>query len=700
MRKTTKRHIRDSKGAAERFHFWVNRVKYPVLPLVLFISLVLFGVCPGFASDTMLMFVGEDLEILSLASRREEAAWNAPAIAHVITWETIDNAGDATIADLLEKTPGFYVNEREQGSVPYLRGIPDSALFLFDTVSMGSGANKSYHNIDNEVFLTSVKRIEIVRGAGSVLWGPDAFAGVVNVVPFTGADFQGVETGVGGSSLDESRSAFVKYGVDKGRWSSFVSVSARSVQEDDDTYNVVKFWNDGGTAAPELERMGSDTLDDSQYYEVYSSISFDRWLTLSARVSDANKVYTVSDGTGDYTWKEERSNPTRTFKVEASKSTGIDSGIRFTGYYTDYDLDLDIIDKAFDQSEQSLYGELIYDQSLFTGDGLLTTGVSWRENKFSDTLVWKSFMPNYLEENESNWLPIFETKDYENRLGSVFGQYRHRFSSLELWAGVRSDDHDQFEDKVSYSLGAAWSFSPGLLLKTIYGTAYRTPFASQVSQDDDIALEHINSTNVQLAWMPGKETKVSLTLFRNEIDNHVVEDRYEGVGLSSPNSQTIDGAELEWDFKLTDRLSFAGNVTVLNNSGSDETYLYSWYDVGDDPVYTILNYDYDAGAETMANLSLNWRVTDHITVVPELRYFSSTQFHYFNETGPSDIETITIQCPEVWLMDFHLKIKDIFPFSLDFFVENLWDEQYSVPGMYSVIQGQSFNAGVLIKMRW
>lgn len=692
------RHMRDSRGTKRK-----PQVKQLILPVVFFIGLLFLEVCPVLGSDTMLMFVGEDLEILSLASRREEAAWSAPAIAHVITREAIDNAGDATIADLLEKTPGFYVSRREQGSVPYLRGIPDSALFLFDTVPMGSGANKSFHNIDNEVSLTSIKRVEMIRGAGSVLWGPDAFAGVVNVVPYTGADFQGVETGGAVSSLDDSRSAFLKFGVDKGRWNSFVSVSAKSTQEDDDTYNVVKFWNDGEEAAPFSERMGRDTPESSRYYELYSSISLDRWLTLSARITDPEKIYTVADGTGDYVWREKMSNPTRTFKVEASKETGIHSGIRLTGYYTDQDLNRDIIDKKFEETERSIYGELIYDRSLFTGDGLLTAGASWRENKFSDILVWKGFMPDFLnKENQYNQLPRYETMSYENRLGSVFAQYRHRFSNLELWAGVRNDDHDQFEDKVSYSLGAAWSFSPELLLKTIHGTAYRTPFPKQVSLDDDIALERINNTSVQLAWMPGNESKVSLTLFRNEIENHVADERYNGLGVSTPNNQTIDGAELEWDFKLTDSLSLAGNVTVLNNSGPDETYTYNRFDYNQSGEYLkTLNYDYDAGADTMGNLSLNWRMTDHITLVPELRYFSKTRLHYLKEPSVFEpIEITTLESPEVWLMDLHLKIEDVFPFSVDFFVENLWDESYSMPGMYSEIQGKSFNAGVLIKMKW
>jgi outer membrane cobalamin receptor len=652
----------------------------------------------------MLMFVGEDLEVLSLASRREEAAWKAPAIADVVTREEIDNAGDATIADLLGKSAGFYINERERGSVPYLRGVEDSVLFLYDTVPFGSAANKSYHNIDNEISLASIKRIEIVRGAGSVLWGPDAFAGVVNVVPLTGKDFQGVETGVGVSSLDEARSAFFKYGVDRGRWNSFISVSAKAAQEDDRTFNVVKFWNDGETAVEPDDRFGKDTPGESRYYELYSSVSFDDWLTLSARVSDSNRTYAVSDLYRGVVWEEERSNPTQTIKLEASRSIGIDSGIRFTGYYTNSDVNLDIIDKDFEQSEQSLYGELIYDQTLFAGNGLLTAGASWRDTTFSDILVWTSFMPKYLGEDNFNLLPFYETEDYENRLGSVFGQYRHKFDTIELWAGVRNDDHDRFEDKVSYSLGAAWDFSSDLIFKAIYGTAYRTPFASQLANEDDPDphLERISSTNVQVAWKPGKDRKVSLTFFRNAIDNHVIEDRYSGSGLSTPNSQTILGAELEWDFRITETLSVSGNITALNNDGPDETFSYNRWNLDDFTVYTdTLNYDYDAGADTMVNLALNWNVTSNITFVPELHYRSEVQLHYLYEPPPEfDLETTTIECSDVWLMDLHLKIKDVFPFCVDFFVENLFDEQYEIPGTYSVVEGKSLSAGVLIKMTW
>ena len=137
-------------------------------------------------NDTLLMFVGEDLDVLSIASRRQESAWQAPAVVHAITREEIKERGIRTLSHALEMEPGFYMAKKEWGTQPYLRGIPDSVLFLYDTVPTGSDISKSLHPLDHELSLAPIKRIEILRGPGSVLWGPDAFAGIVNLVPMTG----------------------------------------------------------------------------------------------------------------------------------------------------------------------------------------------------------------------------------------------------------------------------------------------------------------------------------------------------------------------------------------------------------------------------------------------------------------------------------------------------------------------------------
>ena len=187
---------------------------------------------PADSDDTMLMFVGEDLNVLSIASRREESARQAPAVANVITREMLDANGSYTLSQALSQMPGFYMAKKEWGTQPYLRGIPDSVLLLYDTVPLTSEMTKSIHPMDDDLSLAGVKRIEIIRGPGSVLWGSDAFAGIVNVVPLTGKDINGVETGVNYGTPGNQTGVYLNAGQDCGNWDSFFSVTAREGQAD------------------------------------------------------------------------------------------------------------------------------------------------------------------------------------------------------------------------------------------------------------------------------------------------------------------------------------------------------------------------------------------------------------------------------------------------------------------------------------
>ncbi len=400
----------------------------------LFFICVIMMISTANASDTRLMFVGEDLEILSIASRKEEAAWNAPAIAKVITQVDLEESGALTIAQAIDDTAGFHIEETNEGSIPYLRGIPNSMLLLYDTVPVGSGAEKSNHLIDYETSLASIKRIEIIRGAGSVLWGPDAFSGVVNAVPLTGKDFSGAEIGSTLTSDDKGRQAYLRFGKDTGTWASFFSASARHAEEDDTTVNVVQFWNDGNTPAPVDQRFGNGSIDDSYYIDLYGNISYSDWLTFSVKLSESQKAYSVTDWDQVNIWEEQKSYYTKLFKMEVSHNFGIDSGIRFTGYYSDVGIDRLIVDREFDQKEYSWFGEIIYDRLFFSSNALLTVGTSIREDHFDDILVWDTFFPGFFVPTNESFLPQFSQNDYRNTLLSVFSQYRHKVDNIDFWA--------------------------------------------------------------------------------------------------------------------------------------------------------------------------------------------------------------------------------------------------------------------------
>jgi outer membrane receptor for ferrienterochelin and colicin len=649
-------------------------------------------------ADTMLMFVGEDLETLSIASRKEESAWQAPAIADVITRRELRERGMSTVSDALEMLPGFHMAKKEGGTQPYLRGIPDSVLFLYDTIPMASDITKSVQPVDHELSLAPVKRIEIIRGPGSVLWGPDAFAGIVNTVPMTGKDLNGVEAGLIYGSPGQEKGGFANMGYDAGQWDAFLSVSGRKMEQEEKSYDLVSFWGDGQTPVSPSERYGQGELEQSRYLELVGNCSLRDWLSVSGRISDYKRPYTISGPDAEITWPETKSAPFSFIKLEARKKLDSSSLLRFTGFYNNINIESEVIDKTLEQNEETSYGELIYDRSFMAGQGLLTGGLSYRVKDVEDAPIWESYLPDYLGPDNENFLPIITVEDYDARLWSVFAQYTHKFGDIDVWLGARNDWHDEYEDHMSYNAGLSWFPSSAWIVKLLYGTAYRTPFAKQLLEENEPDLEQIRSLNAQIAWRPSKKASLSVSGFTSHLKNHIKEDPY--AGLSEPNNQEINGLEFEGELTPIRNLDLSANLTLLGNRGSEETYHYiKYYEPGPNgtlvPVYEDLGYPYDTGPTSLLNLTAKWRSAEGVTISSRLGYFSSRELIYPKATEyPS--------CPGVWLFDMGTNIRDILYTGLDLeiAIRNLFNKEYNTPGTYTTIEGDPLMVILTLRKRW
>ncbi len=650
-------------------------------------------------NDTLLMFVGEGLDVLSIASRRQESAWQAPAVAHVITREEVKERGIRTLSHALEMEPGFYMAKKEWGTQPYLRGIPDSVLFLYDTVPTSSDISKSLHPLDHELSLAPIKRIEILRGPGSVLWGADAFAGIVNLVPMTGKDLEGVETGILYGTPGNQRSFYANAGHDAGLWDAFFSVTGREGGQNTTDYNVVRFWKDDVTAFPPEERYGRKSPDEPRYLEASGRFSYGDWFTLSGLFSDYKKGYAMTRSEGDLSWGESRSAPFGFVKLEAKKNLDRSSALRFTGSYSWLNPEYEIIDRTLKQKERTAYGEIIYDRSFLSGKGLFTGGLSYRNKEIENAPIWQGRLPDFLgPDNILNRTALLAEKDYNARLWSVFGQYNQKVGNVDLSVGLRNDAHDEYSNRLSYNVGAVWSPEPPWIVKLLYGVAYRTPFARQLLGEGKPDPEEIETLNLQVAWKPSPQTGLSVCGFVSRIEKHIMEEPY--AGLSLPNRQNIKGVEVEGHYSPVKSLDLSANLTLLDNDGPSETY--HWNDFSfvrpDGTVvkhYTDLTYPFDRGPDALFNLTGTWRPVERVTTFLRLGYFSSRNLIF-----PRSAEILSV--PGVWLLDMSTTIRDIgIPgLDLELSVRNLLDRDYETPGTYSLIKGDPATVWVGLRKRW
>ena len=141
-----------------------------------------------------------NIEVVT-ASQQAQKIGDAPATVNVITNEQIEKFGWRDLKDVFRATPGIDVSYDVQGEVRTLvimRGVPGNQKLLIlqdgQRVNPITGERFVYgHNIPLHLY----KRIEIVYGPASALYGADAYAGVINLITKDGADIDGMEVSSG-----------------------------------------------------------------------------------------------------------------------------------------------------------------------------------------------------------------------------------------------------------------------------------------------------------------------------------------------------------------------------------------------------------------------------------------------------------------------------------------------------------------------
>jgi outer membrane receptor for ferrienterochelin and colicins len=177
---------------------------------LLFIFLITF--LPGISAQEQekgqevteeFFYAEEEVEIASLKPQPVE---EAPGIVSVITAQQIKDMGARDLNDALRMVPGFQLttDARWYATTYGVRGIKQqyntNVLLMIDGVPL----NDAYYGFSSfnwgDMPLNNVKRIEVIRGPGSALYGTYAFLAVINVITKKAEDIDGFEFSTGGGT--------------------------------------------------------------------------------------------------------------------------------------------------------------------------------------------------------------------------------------------------------------------------------------------------------------------------------------------------------------------------------------------------------------------------------------------------------------------------------------------------------------------
>ncbi|MBU3950001.1 MAG: TonB-dependent receptor [Proteobacteria bacterium] len=486
----------------------------------------------------------------------------------VITEEDIEARKQNSVEEILKTVPGIdLVSNGGPGTTTsvFMRGADSkNTLVLIDGIMFNdpSQANRGANLAD--LTLDNIERIEVVRGAMSVMYGSNATAGVINIITKKGKGEPSFHAGAEGGSFGTWKT----YGGASGSKDKFdYSISASHLKtdgfsvSDNDNNDLPK---DGNT--DEKDGYKNTTLSGKFGYDITENFNLTgvvRYINSEVDLDDYGPGYAgdrfdgypyVSNPNGD---KDMRSESDQVFAKINIKNSFFDKFFISNLSYQISDL------------KSKLYNNDGNDDGDFDGN---TDKITWQGDlNFSTNTL--SFGSDYLKEamkSKSNSIDINDVKtmSYWVQDQLFVGE------NLVVLAGLRLDDHDEFGSKTTYRVAPSYSIEQtGTILKASYGTGFRSPSLYELYSS--YGNPNLNAEKSK-GWDSGFEQKIANNkinfgatyfnmVYNNRIDFDLATWKYDQV---SGDTKT-DGVEAFIGWKPVAGLKFLLNYTYTDTQDPD-----------------------------------------------------------------------------------------------------------------------------------
>lgn len=169
-------------SSSRRAFFYPREMKIAMNKLILFLILPFVLFEPISAQQDSLH---EMNEVVVSAARVPLTFSDLARTVIVLDQNEIRALPTDNIQDLLKYIGGVDLKlrgiEGVQGDVSIRGGTSDQTLILINGIKL-SDPQTSHHNLNLPVSLENVERIEVLKGQGSRIYGPNAFSGVINII--------------------------------------------------------------------------------------------------------------------------------------------------------------------------------------------------------------------------------------------------------------------------------------------------------------------------------------------------------------------------------------------------------------------------------------------------------------------------------------------------------------------------------------
>lgn len=563
--------------------------------------------------------------VVITASRVPENIKRSASLTTVITEEQIRQMGARHLMDVLQTVPGMNAWYHPDGHYQVdSRGVSkvggQDILIMINSHPVNSSFTGGATWVYDTLTLDNVRRIEVIRGPGSAMYGANAFSGVINILTKQAQDIDGVQMSASGGSYDTQQ-----YNV----------LFGKTVRDLGIAFNFNYLKTDG--YGPHFEKDGQNLWDQQISQQVSKAMG--RPVSLQSSLAPGNSdtgeekydaalslQYKGLKFDGRYVDRDRRPAASPLYTVNTDRLNNVNELVDYylnLSYETKLANGLDILGKVYrnhddyDASYQMLSGTTVLTPTgltLLSKDGFTATpsnkndrtGIeiqtTYKMGK-SNTVVagityekMKQYDVNYSANALYSPIPyvfiplstIQDLTDRQNYNQDASRDFKAIFvqdlwditENIRLTVGARYDDYSDFGSSFNPRAGIAWEFVKGYDIKLLYGRAFRAPsFQELYNQNNplqqgnpNLEAEKIDTYEISLGADFSASFSGRITGFKNSIKDNIISVRTaSGTGVVFQNLQSLDSqgveAELKYDFGKGTYL--AANYTYQESEDAD-----------------------------------------------------------------------------------------------------------------------------------
>jgi outer membrane receptor for ferrienterochelin and colicins len=579
---------------------------------------------------------------VTTASKKAEKTSDAPGVITTITAEEIKYFGANSLIDVLQRVTSVQPMSSHlyQDGLTIMRGdlktlYDNHVLILMDGRPVREGVTGGSNASVYSAFpIDMIERIEIIRGPGSVLYGSNAFVGVINIITKSEAKESYIKIkgtdGTFGTINSEVTGTIISGGLN-------AKISARI--ED------INGWDYSAMSArpnfPNIQmnrKMSQNNLALAADVN-YSGLSLQLYFTHDKQESISTVPYSTTPANNQF----ERlfANLGYSFKLGETW----DASVNFTTNSSILWLGNSGVTRADSHHSNDYLGEFTLNGEVVKDLNITFGGVYESRNKFAAT-------------------PTAPLQPYDLSQISSYLQADYRpIEPLKLIAGAQVNKPQDRDWDIVPRVGAIYNFTPELGLKTLLSSAFRSPWPTEqlisssavIVGNKDLTPEKIQTLDVQLFYST-KKVDISLTYFNSLYTNLITRLPVPGstaLKYSNAGNQHMNGVEFEGKITVISNTFITGSATYQND-----------FDQTTNPAYV---------PSFMGKIGAFTKVYEGLTVGVFNTLFGQPQENTGVKLNP-DAKTVDLLSVNV-----NYKLPISLPVELNVYVQNLLNSDYFFP---------------------